>query len=121
MQLSRQTFILFVLNFFDAVFTIYWVRNGYATEGNHLMAGLLDMGDIPFLTVKVFAGAGAAIILSHWAHLRIARYGLTLALAVYSGLMAIHLFTGLTVFGFISATTVNEMSVWTSSVFALIF
>jgi hypothetical protein len=42
-----QPLLLFALNFLDAVLTIYWVRNGFATEGNHLMATLLDIGDRP--------------------------------------------------------------------------
>ena len=120
MQLTRQTFLLFLLNLLDAVFTIYWVRNGFATEGNHLMAKLLDMGDMPFLSVKILVGATAAIVLSHWGHLRVARYGLTLALTIYTGLMVIHFLTGLTAFGFISPETVNEFSTWTNSLFAFI-
>ncbi len=120
MQIPRQTFLLFVLNFLDAVFTIYWVRNGFATEGNHLMASLLEIGDMPFLMVKLLVGATAAIVLSYWGHLRVARYGLTLALVVYVGLMGVHLFTGLSAFGFISPETVNNISAWASNLFALV-
>lgn len=61
MQLSRQAFILFALNFFDAVLTLYWVHNGFASEGNQLMAGLIDAGYIPFLAVKLSIGAIAAV------------------------------------------------------------
>ena len=121
MQLTRQTFLLFLLNFLDAVFTIYWVRNGFATEGNHLMAGLLDMGDLPFLAVKIFVGGTAAYVLSRWGHFKVARYGLTLALGIYLGLMAIHFFTGLTAVGIVSGTMINEFSSWSGSVFAFIF
>jgi len=39
------------------------VRNGFATEGNQLMAELLDIGDLPFLAVKVAVGGVAAIVL----------------------------------------------------------
>ena len=119
MQLSRQTFLLFVLNFLDAVFTIYWVRNGIATEGNLLMASLLDIGDMPFLTVKILVGAAAAFVLSHWGHLRLARYGLTLALALYVGLMGIHLFTGLFAAGVVSEDVILELSELTNAVPAL--
>ena len=58
MPLYRQVFLLFTLNFVDAVLTIFWVRNGYATEGNHLMSTLLDIGDMPFLMVKLAVGGG---------------------------------------------------------------
>ena len=110
MQLTRQTFLLFLLNFLDAIFTIYWVRNGFAEEGNRLMASLLDMGDMPFLTVKIFAGAVAAIVLSHWGHYKVARYGLTLALGAYLGLMAIHFLTGLSAFGIVSNTMIDQFT-----------
>ena len=92
MPLFYQTFLLFTLNFLDAVLTIYWVRNGYATEGNHLMATLLDIGDMPFLAVKVGIGAVTAIVLWRWRKMRLAKYGLALALGVYLGFMGINFF-----------------------------
>lgn len=115
MPLFYQTFLLFTLNFLDAVLTIYWVRNGYATEGNHLMATLLDIGDMPFLAVKVGIGAVTAIVLWRWRKMRLAKYGLALALAVYIGLMGIHFFTGLSAFGYVSETFVSDLSVRFSS------
>jgi hypothetical protein len=111
MPLFYQTFLLFTLNFLDAVLTIYWVRNGYATEGNHLMATLLDIGDMPFLAVKVGIGAVTAVVLWRWRKMRLAKYGLALALAVYIGLMGIHFFTGLSAFGYVSDTFVSDLSV----------
>ncbi|MCU1289384.1 MAG: hypothetical protein JWN60_1613 [Acidobacteria bacterium] len=118
MQLFRQTFLLFALNLIDAVLTIYWVRNGFATEGNHLMATLLDIGDLPFLAVKIAIGATAAVVLWHWGNLRLARYGLTLALTLYIGLMGIHLFTGLSAFGLVSESFIQDASAWSSAFFA---
>ncbi len=38
MQLFPQALLLFALNFIDAILTVYWVRNGFASEGNGLMA-----------------------------------------------------------------------------------
>lgn len=110
MPLFHQTFLLFALNFLDAVLTIYWVRNGYATEGNHLMATLLDIGDMPFLAVKIAIGTVTAIVLWRWRKLRLAKYGLAVALALYIGLMGIHFVTGLSAFGYISDTFVNDFS-----------
>ena len=63
MKIPRLTILLFALNFLDAVLTIYWVRNGFATEGNALMAGLLDMGNMPFLVVKTAIGGVTAVLL----------------------------------------------------------
>ena len=91
MQLFAPTFLLFALNLLDALLTIVWVRTGVATEGNQLMAGLLDIGNGPFLGVKIAIGAIAAIVLYRWGNRPLARYGLAVALAVYIGLMGIHL------------------------------
>src|SRR5262245_10819506 len=101
MHLFRETFLLFSLNLLDAILTIIWVRNGVATEGNQLMARLLDSGDITFLAAKIAIGTITALVLLRWGNRRLARYGLTLALAVYISLMGIHVMTGLTAFGYI--------------------
>jgi hypothetical protein len=118
MPLVYQTFLLFALNFLDAVLTIYWVRNGFAKEGNQLMATLWDIGDLPFLLVKIAIGTVTAVVLWRWRNLRLAKYGLTVALAIYIGLMGIHFFTGLSAFGYVSNTFVNDFTVWSSSLLA---
>ena len=102
MPLIYQIFLLFTLNFLDAVLTLFWVRHGFASEGNKLMAGLLEIGDFPFLAVKIAIGAVAAVVLWRWRDLRLAKYGLILSLIIYSGLMVIHGFTGLSACGLIS-------------------
>ena len=118
MPLSRQVFLLFTLNFLDAVFTLYWVRNGFASEGNHLMATLLAMGDLPFLGVKIAVGAIAAVVLWNWRDKKLAKYGLGLVLFLYTGLMGIHFFTGLSASGLISEAMVNDFSIWSSTMLA---
>lgn len=110
MQLFRETFLLFALNLLDALLTIVWVRNGVATEANHLMARLLDIGDLTFLGVKIAIGTIAAVVLFHWGELRVARYGLTFALTVYMGLMGIHFLTGLSAFGLLSQSFIDNVS-----------
>lgn len=110
MQLIAPTVLLFALNLLDAVLTIVWVRSGVATESNQLMASLLDIGDTPFLLVKIAIGLTAAIVLSRWGNRRIARYGLTIALAVYIGLMGVHFFTGLSAFGLVSNTFIHDVT-----------
>lgn len=119
MPLYSQTILLFALNFIDAVLTIYWVRNGFATEGNHLMATLLDIGDLPFLGVKVAIGAVTAVVLWRFRHLRMAKYGLSVALLIYVGLMGIHFFTGLSAFGLISENFVKEVADWGNGLLAV--
>lgn len=118
MLFIRSIILLFTLNFLDAVLTLFWVRNGFATEGNGLMAYLLDIGDLPFLAVKIIVGAAAALVLWYWGNLRLAKYGLVLVLTIYIGLMGVHFVTGLAVCGLISENFFSDMSHWTNSVLA---
>ena len=119
MHLFRETFLLFSLNLLDALLTIVWVRNGVATEGNHLMARLLETGDFPFLTAKVAMGTITAFVLLRWGNRRLARLGLTVALAVYISLLGIHVVTGLSAFGYISQSTVENMQIFADGLLAL--
>ncbi|CAN5480533.1 hypothetical protein BH10ACI2_BH10ACI2_08290 [soil metagenome] len=120
MQLIGPTVLLFALNLLDALLTIFWVRNGVATEGNQLMASLLDIGNLPFLFVKITIGAVAAFVLFKWGNRPLAKYGLAVALAIYIGLMGIHLFTGLTAFGYVSNTAAHEITEFWGQTFAMI-
>jgi hypothetical protein len=120
MHLFRETFLLFSLNLLDAVLTIFWVRNGVATEGNDLMARLLDSGDFTFLSAKIAIGTITSLVLLRWGNRTLARYGLTLALAVYISLLGIHVVTGLTAFGYISKTTIENMQIFADGLFAMI-
>jgi Domain of unknown function (DUF5658) len=118
MDKLAPTSLLFALNLLDAVMTIYWVRNGFATEGNQLMAGLLDMGNTPFLLVKIAIGTLTAVVLAHWGNLKVAKLGLAIALGVYVSLMFVHLVTGLSAFGYISEETINQFAVISGEIFA---
>ncbi|MGH9947010.1 MAG: DUF5658 family protein [Pyrinomonadaceae bacterium] len=100
MTLFREAFLLFSLNLLDALLTIIWVRNGVATEGNILMAKLLDVGDLTFLGFKLVIGTFAAFVFLKWGGTsRLGRYGLSFAIAVYISLMGIHIVTGLSALG----------------------
>ena len=94
-----KSFLLFALNLLDAQLTLLWVRMNVASEGNALMARILQHGDFAFLGVKVAIGAAAAYILYRCAHLPLARHGLTAALAVYVALMFVHAATGCVALG----------------------
>lgn len=91
--------LLFGLNWLDAQLTLIWVRAGLATEGNWLMAQLLDSSELLFLATKILVGLLAATIFYKWAHLKIAQRGVKIALTVYGGVMLIHLVTGTTALG----------------------
>jgi hypothetical protein len=100
MILYREALLLFSLNLLDALLTIVWVRNGVATEGNILMAKLLEMGDLTFLAAKLAIGTFAALVFIIWGgESKLGKYGVSLALAIYIGLMGIHILTGLSAAG----------------------
>lgn len=98
--------LLFTLNWLDAQLTILWIRLQVATEGNHIMASLLDLGEIPFLTVKLLVGAFAALVLFRCAHMPLAQRGMRVVLAVYFILMFVHAATGFATLGWDAPATV---------------
>ena len=120
MHLFRETFLLFSLNILDAILTIVWVRNGVATEGNQIMARLLDNGDFTFLAAKIAMGTITALVILRWGDMKMARYGLTLALAVYISLMGIHVVTGLSAFGVISQTGMHDLATLANGLLAVV-
>ncbi|QQS32512.1 MAG: hypothetical protein IPM50_12760 [Acidobacteriota bacterium] len=119
MQFIAPAVLLFGLNLLDALLTIVWVRSGVATEGNQLMAALLDIGDGTFLGVKIAVGLAAAVVLYKWSDRRLARYGLVISLAVYIGLMFIHLFTGLAAAGYVSNAHITDLASLTDSIMSI--
>ena len=120
MPLVQQIILLFGLNLLDALLTIFWVRNGVATESNQLMAELLNIGNFPFLMVKVAMGAVTAVVFFRYANNKLAKYGLTVSLAAYLGLMVVHAFTGLAAFGYISANLAHSIVELPARLFAMI-
>lgn len=121
MYLVRETFLLFGLNLLDALLTLIWVRNGVAEEGNRLMAELLNISDIAFLSGKLAVGLLAAVVLLKWGYFRIAKIGVSIALVLYVGLMGIHIMTGLTAVGVVSNGTVSGAFAYFKPVIALLF
>jgi len=99
MSALTKCLLLFLLNWLDAQLTILWVRNGLATEGNGLMAYLLDAGNAPFLVTKLLVGASVAFVLYRWSHLALARRGLQFVLGLYFALMFVHAATGISALG----------------------
>ena len=91
--------LLFALNFLDAQLTLVWIRLNVATEGNALMARVMEHGDAPFLASKLIIGGFAAYILYRFAHLPLAKHGLTAVLGIYALLMLIHAATGCSALG----------------------
>jgi hypothetical protein len=99
MNVYAKCLLLFSLNWLDAQLTIVWVRGGWATEGNGLMAHLLQQGNAPFLLTKIAIGAFVACVLYRWSHLALARRGLKLVLGLYVALMFVHAATAMSALG----------------------
>jgi len=97
-KLSKSC-LLFTLNWLDAQLTVLWVHLGVATEGNALMARILQHGDLAFIGAKLGVGAFAAYILYRCAHLPIAKRGLNVVLGIYLILMLVHAATGCVALG----------------------
>jgi hypothetical protein len=94
-----KSITLFLLNWLDAQLTLLWVHSNIASEGNGLMAQLLQVGDAPFMLAKLAIGSFAAYVLYRCSHLPIARRGMQLVLTVYIALMFAHVATGLSALG----------------------
>ena len=97
-KLSKSC-LLFTLNWLDAQLTLLWIKLGVATEGNSLMARILEHGDLAFLGFKLAIGAFAALILYRCAHLPLAKRGLNVVLGIYVILMLVHAATGCVALG----------------------
>ena len=101
-----KALLLFAMNWLDAQLTILWVRLNVATEGNGIMATLLNHSENSFLSVKLAIGALAAYTLYRFAEIPIARRGMKLVLGVYLALMVIHMLTGFSALGWHAPATV---------------
>ncbi len=95
----QQAILLFTLNFFDAGLTLFWTQTGKTTEANQLMQYFLDGGPGTFMLFKICMGLMAALCFYHWSHLRSAKWGLKLSLAVYCVITMIHVAVGIAASG----------------------
>lgn len=99
MSALAKSLLLFTLNWLDGQLTLFWVHSNIASEGNSLMNELLNLGDGPFILVKIAIGAFAAVTLYRCSHLPLARRGMQLVLSIYGVLMLAHLATGMSALG----------------------
>ena len=120
MSALSKSLLLFLLNWLDAQLTILWVRGGYASEGNGLMAYLLDLGNAPFLAAKLAVGGLVAYTLYRFSHLAVARRGLRLTLGLYLALMLVHLATGASALGWHAPDALASLIHLPSKVYALL-
>jgi len=101
-KLLRPVCLLFLLNLIDALVTLGWVRTGMASEGNGLMATLLDAGNGQFLIAKLGMGCLTCAVLLYGAEYKMAKVGVSIALVVYTCVMGLHVGTGLAAYGFLT-------------------
>jgi hypothetical protein len=94
------------MNWLDAQLTILWVRLNIATEGNGIMATLLNHSEASFLSVKLLVGGLSAYILYRFAEIPIARRGMKVVLGIYLALMIVHMATGFAALGWHAPATV---------------
>jgi Domain of unknown function (DUF5658) len=99
MSALTKSLLLFLLNWIDAQLTLLWIHSDLASEGNGLMSQLIQIGDWPFLLVKLAIGAFAAITLYRCSDRALARHGMQLVLTIYGLLMMAHVATGLSALG----------------------
>ena len=101
-----KALLLFSMNWLDAQLTILWLRLHVATEGNGIMAGLLNHSEASFLSVKLLIGGLSAYILYRFAEIPIARRGMKVVLGIYLALMIVHVATGFSALGWHAPATV---------------
>ena len=101
-----KALLLFAMNWLDAQLTILWLRLHVATEGNGIMAGLLNHSEASFLSVKLLIGGLSAYILYRFAEIPIARRGMKVVLGIYLALMIVHVATGFSALGWHAPATV---------------
>lgn len=101
-----KALLLFAMNWLDAQLTILWLRLNIATEGNGIMASLLNHSEASFLSVKLLIGGLSAYILYRFAEIPIARRGMRVVLGIYLALMVVHAVTGFSALGWQAPATV---------------
>ena len=116
-----KALLLFAMNWLDAQLTILWLRLNIATEGNGIMASLLDHSEASFLSVKLVIGGLSAYILYRFAEIPIARRGMKVVLGVYLALMVVHAVTGFSALGWQAPSTVLTYFVSLPQAFAAQF
>jgi hypothetical protein len=121
MSALYKSILLFTLNWLDAQLTLVWVRTNLATEGNALMARLLNFGDNPFLFAKLAIGAFAAYVLYRCSHLTLAQRGMQLVLGIYFAIMFVHAATAFSALGWHGPETMIGYLVNIPQAFASLF
>ena len=88
-----------MLNLFDAICTLLWVRMGIAEEANPLLRPLLECSELTFFVVKMSIVCAGLGFLWQQREIPLVKFGLAVATAVYGSLAAYHLDIGMRTMG----------------------
>lgn len=80
-----------LLNLADAMFTLWWVHTGVATEANALLSDLVERNAIGFAIVKTGLVSLGLLLLWRQRHRRLAAFGIGVSFVAYNGLFVYHL------------------------------
>lgn len=72
-----------VMSGYDAVATMWHISRGVAVEGNPLMEPLIHQNAVLFFLVKMSVTAICLLVCYWFSHLRTARFGIRLVVALY--------------------------------------
>ncbi|HWC78195.1 MAG TPA: DUF5658 family protein [Blastocatellia bacterium] len=72
-----------VMSGYDAVATMWHISRGVAVEGNPLLEPLIEQNAIIFFLVKMLITAACLLICYRFSHVRMARLGIRLVVALY--------------------------------------
>ena len=82
---------MLLLNLADAVFTLWWVHTGVATEANALLSDLVEFNAVGFAVVKTALVSLGLLLLWRQRHRPLAAFGIGVSFVAYNGLFVYHL------------------------------
>jgi hypothetical protein len=80
-----------LLNLGDAIFTLWWVHAGVATEANVLLADLVERNAVGFAVAKCMLVSLGVLLLWRQRRRTLATFGIGLVCVAYSALLLYHL------------------------------
>ncbi len=63
--ISQEALLISAICMLDLATTLYWIGQGYAKEGNPIMAWVLSRGHVPFIGVKILTFL-PAVVAAEW-------------------------------------------------------
>jgi len=90
MKTKNINIVIFVMNIFDALLTIFWVLSGQAVESNPFMNFFLQVSPTLFYVVKMGMVGFGLIFLEKYNNFFVAKSGTFACFFFYSWVMWIH-------------------------------